>query len=83
MRTQKACFKKNEESQGIGKRGLQNSCFYTQKHNPKTVGDENNTICTAVDMKDFDLKVYLNYYNLTHQIYSVKSKKCISYRVNI
>ena len=70
-------FLKDEESQVVGKRGLQNSFFCTQKHNSKTVGDENSTICTAVDMKEVDSKRYLKCYNLTHQTCSVKSKKCI------
>ena len=67
----------NDESQGGQNKGHQNSFFCTQKYNPKMVGDENRAICTAVDMKDLDLKSYLKYYNLTHQICSVKSMKCI------
>ena len=70
-------FLKDEESQVVGKRGLQNSFFCTQKHNSKTVGDENSTICTAVDMKEVDSKSYMMGYNLTHQTCSVKSEKCI------
>ena len=70
-------FLGNDESQGGREKGLQNSFFCTQKHNPKTVGDENSTICTAVNMKEVDSKRYLKCYNLTHQTCSVKSKKCI------
>ena len=70
-------FLGNDESQRGREKGFQNSFFCTQKHNPKTVSDENSTICTAGDMKDFDSKGYLKCYNLTHQTCSVKSKKCI------
>ena len=67
----------NDDSKGDKTKVVRIPFFCTQKHNPKTVGVKNSTICTVVDMKDFDSKSYLKYYNLTHQTYSVKSKKCI------
>ena len=67
----------NDESKGKQKKGSHNSYFCHQKHNPTTIGDNKSTICTAVNMKELDKKNHLNYYQLTHQTCSVKSKNCI------
>ena len=48
-----------------------------KQHKPKTIGDENSTICTAIDMKMVDHKSYMKSYKLTHETCSVKSEKCI------
>ena len=44
-----------DESNGGGKTGRQKSFYYTQEHNPKSVGGQNNqknnTICTEENMK--------------------------------
>ena len=67
----------NDESKGKQKKGSHNSYFCHQEHNPTTIGDNKSTICTAVNIKELDKKNHLNYYQLTHQICSVKSKNCI------
>ena len=77
-------FRNHWESNGEGRTGPKSSFYYQQEHSAKSVENINNTlndvgdtICTGDDMKVITKKVYLSFYNSTHQTCSVKSENCI------